>query len=225
MKKYKSRLILVFCSLIPLLFTSTIPFALPTRLQVNSLLMSEHNSPNGFTLYVITLEEGSQYTIVIDSDIFWGMDLSLRIGETPYMINGLLVESSSYEGERMHFTALKTRDYYIQVIAVSGSGFYDIWVDSGPIGPATGSNETFFNVSYLLVLLLPSVFILAVGLLIMRKVAKRPERKPRINIYKRIKKEEQDLLVTNEDVMICESCGVEIDKNLKKCPNCQTALK
>jgi len=224
MKKYKSRLILVFCSLIPLLFTSTIPFAAHTRLYVNSLRSNEHGWTGEQKLYVITLESGSEFTIIINSGP-WDMDISLRIGETPYMINGLTVDSSSTYGEIMHFTPSKSGEYFIQMRVKSGSGFFYIHVESGTTNPATGENVAFFDVSYLLVLLLPTVFILAVGLLIMRKVAKRPERKPRINIYKRIKKEEQDLLVTNEDVMICESCGVEINKHLKKCPNCQTVLK
>ena len=224
MKKYKSRLILVFCSLIPLLFTSTIPFFAHTRMHVGSSLSNEHGWTGEQKLYVITLESGSDYTIIMFSGP-WNMDVSIRIGETPYMINGLSVDSGSTHGETMHFTPSKSGDYYIQMKVNSGSGFFYIVVESGTTDPATGSNKEFYDLSYLMVLLLPTVFILAVGLLIMRKVAKRPERKPRINIYKRIKKEEQDLLVTNEDVMICESCGVEIDKNLKKCPNCQTALK
>lgn len=225
MKKDKKILILVISSLLPLLFTATIPFALPTKLHVDSILMSEHNGVNGIKMYVVSLEEESQYTIVIDTDIFWGMETSLRIGESPYMMNGLLVESGSYGGERMYFTASKTGDYYIQVKTISGSGFFDIWVDSGTIGPATGSNREFFNVSYLLVLVLPSVFIFAVGLLILRRRATRPEKQPSINIYRKIKKEEDGVLGGEKDVMICEHCGVEINKHLKKCPNCQTVLK
>jgi hypothetical protein len=187
-------------------------------------LGSEHGWTGEQKLYSITLESGSDYTIVVNSGS-WEMDVLLRIGETPYMINGLSVDSASTHEERMHFTASKSGEYFIQMKVKSGSGYYYIEVETGLTGSASGSNEQFFDVSYLLVLLLPSVFILAVGLLIMRKIAKRPERKPRINIYKRLKKEEQDLLVTNEDVMICESCGVEINKNLKRCPNCHASLK
>jgi len=80
-------------------------------------------------------------------------------------------------------------------------------------------------VSYLVVLILPSVFILAVGLLIFKRRASRPERKPFINIYRKGYKKNKDSLVTTENVMICEHCGVEINKGLKKCPNCQTSLK
>ena len=79
--------------------------------------------------------------------------------------------------------------------------------------------------SYLLVLVLPSVFILAGGLLILKKIAARPEKKPSFNVYKKGYKVEKDPLAINDDVMICESCGVEINKHLKKCPNCQTVLK
>lgn len=71
---------------------------------------------------------------------------------------------------------------------------------------------------------MPTLFILAVGILIMRKRAARPKRKPFINIYRRVKNEEKELSVDNKDVMICEFCGVEIDEGLKKCPNCQRSL-
>jgi len=215
MKKYKSILILVLCSLVPLLFTSTIPFALPTRLHLNSINSNESFRGGEQRLYSITLESGSEYTITVNSGP-WSMDISIRIGETPYIINGLSIDSSSTHEE--------TGEYFIQLKVNSGSGFFYILVESGP-GSSTGSNVNFFDVSYLLVLVLPSVFILAMGLLIMRKIAARPERKPSINIYRKIEKEDKDLLEINEDVMICEYCGVEIKKKQKKCPNCQTALK
>jgi len=222
MKKYKSILILVLCSLVPLLFTATIPFALPTRLDRNSIF-NDHGWTGEKILYAITLESGFEYTITVNSGP-WSMDILIRIGETPYMINGLSVDSSSTYEERMHFTTSKSGDYYIEIKVNSGSGFFYILVESGKTGSATGSNVNFFDVSYLLVLVLPSVFILAVGFLIMRKIASRPERKPFINIYKRIRKEGEDSLDTNVDVMICEYCGIEIKKNLKKCPNCRNNL-
>jgi hypothetical protein len=224
MKKYKSILILVLCSLVPLLFTSTIPFALPTRLDLNSIKSPEHLWGGQQELYSITLESGTEYTIIVNSGS-WSLDVSIRIGETPYMINGLSVDSSSTYEERMHFTASKSGEYFIQLKVNSGSGFFYILVESGTTGSATGSNVAFFDVSYLLVLVLPSVFILAVGLLIMRKIAARPERKPTINIYRKVKKEENDDLVKKEDVLICEYCGIEISKNLKKCPNCSASLQ
>ena len=223
MKKYKSVLILVLCSLVPLLFTSTIPFALPTRLPLNSINSSESFRGGEQRLYSITLESGSEYTITVNSGP-WSMDISIRIGETPYIINGLSVDSSSTHEEIMRFTTSKSGEYFIQLKLNSGSGFFYILVESGPTDSATGSNVAFFDVSYLLVLVLPSVFILAVGLLIMRKIAARPERKPFTNIYKRIRKKGEDSLDTNVDVMICEYCGIEISKNLKKCPNCRNIL-
>jgi len=213
MKKYKSILILVLCSLVPLLFTATIPFALPTRLDRNSIF-NDHGWTGDKILYAITLESGFEYTITVNSGP-WSMDCSIRIGETPYMINGLSVDSSSTYEERMHFTTSNSGDYYIEIKVNSGSGFFYILVESGTTGSATGSN----------VLVLPSVFILAMGLLIMRKIAARPERKPSINIYRKIEKEDKDILEINEDVMICESCGIEIKKKQKKCPNCRTILK
>ncbi len=224
LKKYKSRLILVFISLVPLLFTSTIPFTSHTRLPLNLVKGSEHGWSGEQKLYMITLEADSEYTIVVNSGS-WNMDVSIKIGETPYMINGLSVDSSSTHEERMHFTASISGDHFIQIKVNSGSGFYYILVESGITGSATGSNVIFFDVSYLLVLLLPSVFILAVGLLIFKRRASRPERKPFINIYRKGYKKNKDSLVTTENVMICEHCGVEINKGLKKCPNCQTSLK
>jgi len=224
MKKYKSILILVLCSLVPLLFTSTIPFALPTRLYLNSINSNESFRGGEQRLYSITLESGSEYTITVNSGP-WSMDISIRIGETPYIINGLSVDSSSTHEEIMHFTTSKSGEYFIQIKLNSGSGFFYILVESGTTGSATGSNVNFFDVSYLLVLILPSVFILAVGFLIMRKIAARPERKPLANIYRKIKKEGEASLDAKVDVMICEYCGVEVNKHLKKCPNCQAILK
>ena len=225
MNKNKWILLLVACSLIPLMFTVTIPYVLPTKLHLNSLLTSEHSWTNEFKLYVIPLEEGFQYTITVDIDTFWGMDISLRIGETPYMINGFLVEAGLYTGEIMHFTATKTGDYYIQVKTNSGSGYFDIIVESGIIGSATDSNKEFFNPIFLLVFILPSTIILAVGLPIIIKLASRSERKPAFNIYRQTKKEENVGLGNNEDVRFCSYCGVKITKSLKKCPNCQISLK
>jgi len=224
MKKYKTILILVICSLIPLLFTATIPYVLPTKLHLNSLKSNDHSWTGEIKLYVITLEAGSQYTIDVDTDPFWGMDVSLRIGETPYMINGFSVDSGSSSGETMHFTALKTGDYYIQMRTNSGGGFFDISVESGTVGSATGSNVGFFDVSYLLVLILPSVFIFAVWFIILKKRASIPERKPIISVYKRWDKPEKEDLVEKEEVMICEFCRKEIKKSLKKCPHCNTTL-
>ena len=224
MKKYKSRLILVFCALAPLLFTSTIPFASHTRLHLNSITGNEHGWSGEQKLYMITLEADSEYTIVVNSGS-WSMDVSIKIGETPYMINGISVDSGSTYEERMHLTTSTSGEHFIQIKVNSGSGFFYILVESGTTGSATGSNVTFFDVSYLLVLLLPSVFILAVGLLIFKKKASMPERKPLINIYRKGYKEDKDSLVTNDDVMICEYCGVEINKSLKKCPNCQASLE
>lgn len=227
MKKYKSRLIFVFCSLMPLLFTSTIPFAVYTRLDVDSSLSNQHSRTGEQKLYVITLEPESEYTIIMFSGP-WSMDVSIRIGETPYMINGASVDSGSTQGETMHFTSSKSGDYYIQIKVNSGSGFFYFVVQSGITDPATGSNETFLDVSYLLVLLLPTIFILvaglAVGILIKKRRAARPERKF-INIYKREYWKKKVSSESKGETMICESCGVEINKNLEECPKCGAILK
>ena len=234
MKKPKPIFILIICSLIPILFTAIIPYAIPTRLHMNSTMHNDHSWTGEIKLYVITLEEGSQYSIIVNTDSFWGIDASLRIGETPYMINGFSVDSGSSSGENMHFTAIKSGEYYIQMRANSGSGFFDITVESGTIGSATGPNEEFFDFLYLLVLVLPSVAIVALGLLVMKRRSSYTERKPIHIVYNRAKKEGTDALVNKEekddiakkdDMMICEFCGNEINKFLKKCPNCHTSLE
>ena len=237
MKKYKSILILVIFSLLPLLFTATIPYLIPTKLHLDSTKSNQHIF-SGSKLYKITLEEGSQYTIDVVTDPFWGLDVSLRIGETPYMINGFSVDSGSSSGETMHFTASKTGDYYIKMKDESGSGYFDISVESGTVGSATGSNVEFFNISYLLVLILPSVFIIAVGMLVLMQVLRKrtsvPQRMETYNAYKRSKKpnmyifdnkETRDDHVEKEDMVICEYCGAKFNKSLKKCPNCYSYLK
>ena len=234
MKKPKLIIILIICSLIPLLFTATIPYVIPTQLHVNSRINNENGSSGGFTMYVISMDEGSQYTIDIDTTAFWGMHFSIRIADTPYMINGFSVDTGSSLGETMHFTALKTGDYYIQVKISSGGGFFDIEVESGTIGSATGPNEEFFDFLYLLVLILPTVAIVALGLLIMKRRSSYTERVRTVNIYKRVKKEETDVVVNKEekediakkeDMRICEFCGVEINKFIKECPNCHSSLE
>jgi len=183
----------------------------------------EHGWSGEQKLYMVTLVADSDYTIVVNSG-GWSMDVSIKIGETPYMINGISVDSGSTHEERMHFTTVLSGDHFIQIKVNSGSGFFYILVESGSTGSATGSNAFFFDVSYLLVLLLPSVFILAVGLLIFKKIASMPEKKPTTNIYKKGYKKVKDSLTTNDDVLICEHCGVEINKGHKKCPNCQASL-
>ena len=224
MKKYQPILLLIIGSFIPLLFTATIPHAFPITMRLNSRKETEHAWDFDIKLYSITLQEGSQYTIDFDTDSFWGLDVALRISETPYMINGFYVDGAGYSGETMHFTASKTGVHYIQVKVISGSGFYSIEVSSGTIGTATGSTLEFFDVSYLLVLILPSIFIMVVGLLVLRKRAKMPEKKPIISVYKRWDKQEKEVIPKEEALMICEFCGSEIKKSLKRCPNCNTAL-
>jgi hypothetical protein len=221
MKKYKSILLIIIISLIPLAFTTTIPYIFPKRLSLNTLEIAEHAW--GFELpkkYVIRLEGGQQYTIYIDVDTFWDMDLAIKISETPYMITGTEVDVSSYSGETMHFTAPRTRDYYIQIGVNSGSGFFDIGVNTGITSPATGPNVEFFNGTYLLVLILPTVLILVFGLIILLLKARRKSydyiKKPRTTTsIKRVEK---------EGVLFCQYCGNKINADLKRCPNCNTPL-
>ena len=88
MEKPKKIIILIIGSLIPLIFTATIPYVIPVRLDMNSTKSNDHSWTGEIKLYVVSLEEGMQYTIDVDIDDFWGMDTSIRIGATPYMING-----------------------------------------------------------------------------------------------------------------------------------------
>lgn len=221
------------------MLTATIPYSTPTELNLGSTKSNEHIWSGNNELYVITLNEGYEYTINLGWDSFWSLDASLRIGDTPYMIKGLSVDGGFLYMETMHFTALKTGDYYIQVRSNSGSGYFRICVESGKVGLATGSNVEFFNVSYLLVLILPSVFIIAVGMLVLimlfqRKQTSVLKRKNTYNVYKKEKKERTDILdnkekrddhVEKEGMMICEYCGASFNKLLKKCPNCHSYLK
>ncbi|NVM37284.1 MAG: hypothetical protein HWN81_16930 [Candidatus Lokiarchaeota archaeon] len=225
MKKFKPLLILMLGSLIPLLFTATIPYALSTNLYLNTRKSTEHGWNFEIKLYLITLREGSQYTIDVDISDFWGMEISLRIGETPYMIKGFSVNSGGYTGETMHFTASKTGDHYIQVKINSGSGFYDIIVESGTIDSATGSTIDFFDVSYLMVLILPTIFILVVGLIILKKRPILRKKRQLVSVYKKVENGKRDISVKKEELMICPYCGSEIQKNLIKCTQCNTSLK
>ena len=225
MKKYISILILVSCSLIPLLFTSTIPFVAYRRLDVGSSLSSEHGRTGEQKLIVITLEAGSEYTIIMFSGP-WDMDVSIRIGETPYMINGLSVDSGSTQGETMHFTAPHTGDFYIQVVGSSGSGFFDIGVETGITSPATGPNVEFFNGTYLIILILPPALILLVGLIILLLINRRKKssliKKPyTASPYRKVEKEEKG----EKEIKFCQYCGNKIDSNVTTCPHCQTSLK
>lgn len=225
MKKINPIIIIVIVSLLPLLFTATIPYALPAKLHLDARKSTEHSLSYGVKLYAITLREGSQYTIDVDIDDFWGMDISLRIGETPYMISGFSVDSRGFTGATMHFTASKTGDYYIQVKVNSGSGFYDIIVESGITDPATEQTGKFFDVSYLLVLILPTIFILIVGLIILKKQPLVRKKRHFVSVYKKVEMEKKDVSTKKEELMICSYCGSEIQKNLKICPQCNTSLE
>jgi hypothetical protein len=140
----------------------------------------------------------------------------------------LAVDSGGYTGETMQFTASKTGDYYIQVKVNSGSGFYDIIVELGSTMGMSGPNVGFFDVSYLLVLILPTIFIVVVGLLVMRKRVQDKDTVKKMpvatNIYRRATETKSAVSVKKEEVMICEFCGSEITKNLKICPHCNTSL-
>jgi hypothetical protein len=162
----------------------------------------------------------------VDVSTFWGLDVVLRIGESPYMLTGYKVDTISYTGETMHFTAPHTGDYYIQVVGSSGSGFFDIGVETGITSPATGSNVEFFNGTYLIILILPPVLILLVGLIILLLISRRKKsslvkKQYTVSPYRKVEIEKKE----EKKAKFCPYCGNEIDSNLVTCPHCQTSLK
>jgi len=224
MKKSISVLIIIIICVIPLAFTTTFPLMSPRRLHLDTIQVSEHTrSFEQPKKYNIHLEQGNQYTIIVDVNIFWALDVVLRISESPYMLTGYRVDTVSYTGETMHFTAPHTGDYYIQVFGSSGSGFFDIGVETGITSPATGPNVNFFNGTYLIILILPTALILLVGLVILLIINRRKKssliKKPyTVSPYRKVEKEE-------EEVKFCQYCGNQIDSNVARCPHCNTPLK
>lgn len=231
MKKYKSILLIIIVSLIPLLFTTTIPYALNSRLYINSTRISEHTwgiFPNS---YVTSLQQGNQYTITVEVSSFWNMNVGIRIGDTPYMISGYIVDSSGYSDEVTNFMATRTGDYYIQVIA-EGSGFFDITIELGITNPPTGASNEFFDVTYLLVLILPCVIIMSIGIFIFILRTKRkkrllivPKTTTTINPYKEENKEEKESVIEIKVKNFCQFCGSEIKESLNVCPHCNSQIK
>ena len=217
--KRKNILILIIISLIPLIFSTTIPYASAERLSLNTLSSTEHIYSFESKLYVISLQEGNQYTINVLCSDFWDMDLTIKISDTPYILAGQIVDSNSNTAEIMNFVA-STTDQYIQINSKSGSGFFDIRIDDGITNPATAPLREFSDPLNLLILILPSIIILLVGIgisLILRNRSKYNLSNKSFPSEARQKEK--------EDGYFCQFCGSKIEPFLQTCPNCGSSQK
>lgn len=145
------------------------------------------------TNFKIAFVEGHTYSIVCDTDTFWGMDVSLYLYQTPFQVSGLKVDSVSNSGEQFHFTAEKTGQYYIKVKGAF-TGFFDFSVtETTVVNSATPENNV--NVGKLLSFIIPFVVILVVtlgiGLIIRMIVNKRPLKRAQEAIEKEVKRAEE----------------------------------
>ncbi len=167
MKSYKSILLIITISLIPLLLTATIPWGINTRLELDETEFGDTIGYFPICYYVISLEQGSYYTIrLIDSDEY---DYVIRIGDTPYMIPGKRIDTNGNGStcEITFFQASRTGDHYIQVInKYRAFGSFELRIESGITGTPIGQLEDFISIPYLLVLLLPSSILFLIGLCI-----------------------------------------------------------
>lgn len=218
--KRKNIIILIIISLIPLIFSTTLPYVLAKRLSLNNLSSIEHIYSFESKLYVISLQEGNLYTINVLSSGSWDMDITIKISDTPYILAGQTVDEISNNGDIMNFVASRTGDHYIQINSKSGSGFFDIRIDNGITNPATGPLRKFSSSLYLLVLILPSVIILLVGIgisLISRKRSKSILIKKSFTSEVRQKEKEEGYF--------CPFCESKIESFLQICPKCGSSQK
>lgn len=218
--KRKNIIILIIISLIPLIFSTTLPYVLAKRLSLNNLSSIEHIYSFESKLYVISLQKGNLYTINALSSGSWDMDITIKISDTPYILAGQTVDEISNNGDIMNFVASRTGDHYIQINSKSGSGFFDIRIDNGITNPATGPLRKFSSSLYLLVLILPSVIILLVGIgipLISRKRSKSILIKKSFTSEARQKEKEEGYF--------CPFCGSKIESFLQICPKCGSSQK
>lgn len=139
------------------------------------------------TNFKIKFVEGHTYSIICDTDSFWGIDVSLYLYQTPFQISGLKVDSVSNSGDRFQYTAEKTTTYYIKLKGVM-MGFFDFSVTESTVtNSATPENNV--NVGRLLLFIIPFVVILAFTLLIDLVVRKIVNAKPLKRAKKALDKE------------------------------------
>jgi len=227
--KRKNILILIILSLIPLIFSTTIPYASAKRLNLNILLSPEHIYSSESIIYVSSMQEGDQYTINVLFSDFWDMDLTIKISDTPYILAGQMVDSSSNTAEIMHFVASRTGDHYIQINSKSGSGFFDIRIDDGMTNLATGPLQEFSVSTHILVMILPSIIILLIGIgisLILRNRSKYTliNKSFTSDGLQKEREDGKDIL-KEEEGHFCLFCGSKIEPLLEICPNCGSSQK
>ena len=219
--KRKNVLILIIISLIPLLFSTIIPYTSARRLSLN-VLSSDGHYVNDYEskLYVASFQDGNQYTINVIISDFWDTDISIKISDTPYILVGKMVDANTFTSEIMHFVASRTGDHYIQITSKSGSGFFDIRIDDGITNAATGPLREFSGSLYLLVLILPSAIVLLIGIGI--SLYQKKESK-----YKWTKKSSTSEIrqKEKEEEYFCPFCGSKIELFQQTCHNCGSSPK
>jgi len=163
-KKSNKILVLIVLSLSPLLFSSTIPYLVSSRIPLNEIQLEQSTASYVPIRYVVSLQQGEDYTINAFMIVSLpNSELTVKISDTPYSIFGYLVNSGSNSSAVMHFTASRTGEYYIQV---TGSSVFNIRIYTGIINTQTSDTIEFFDVSYLLVLILPTLIFLLIGVIL-----------------------------------------------------------
>ncbi|MGB5912056.1 MAG: zinc ribbon domain-containing protein [Promethearchaeia archaeon] len=227
--KSKFYIIVAVISIIPLIFSTALPYAFAKRLDLNTPLTDQHTSRSSPRTYVIPLIEGLEYTINVDVLDFWYMDIKIKISPNPYIVAGQMVDSNSYTGDIMNFMPSRSGNYYILIIAKSGSGFFDIRVDWGITSPATALLTPFYGGIYLLVLILPSSIIFLVGMFILLLIRKKQKdqiirKEYYTKTYYQEKQVETDALLGHDEVKFCPICGNKIQRFAQFCANCGNSI-
>ncbi|MFX0026924.1 MAG: hypothetical protein ACFE8M_10990 [Candidatus Hermodarchaeota archaeon] len=171
--KSKFYILVAVISLIPLIFSIPLPYTFAKSVDLDTSLTEQHISRSSPRMYVITLIEGLEYTINVDVDLIWEMDIIIKISPNPYIVAGQMVDSNSNAGDIMNFVPSRSGNYYILIISKLYSGFFDIRVDWGITNTATAPLTPFFGGIYLLVLILPSSIIFLVGVFIILLIRKK----------------------------------------------------
>jgi len=185
MKKAIKILVLIVISLLPIPFSLTIPYVRSSRLQLDTNKGLESNWQSIPNIYVISLEQGQTYTISVQAYLpDTNAEILLKIGDTPYSISGYQFDSLSSPNVLLHFTASRTGEYYIQV---SCSRSFNIRIDLGRLYTQLRGMTEFFDISYLLVVILPTFIILLggiIGFLYKLKTKSPTEKLPQVDFEK-----------------------------------------